>query len=91
MKRQSPMKPPSPSEVTSYAKEIGLDLDGEYFCNYYEMRGWEIKKGLRMKNWQAAVRYWKSLRNPKPKLTLIDKTHEIMKSIDKTRLSASER
>lgn len=51
-------KKPTPSEVTEYAKTIGYDLDGEYFCDWYETRGWMAGRN-KMKSWRAAVRTWK--------------------------------
>ena len=50
---------PTPQEVSDYAKGIGFDLDGERFCDYYQARGWELKRGQPMKDWMAAVRTWK--------------------------------
>ncbi len=50
---------PKPEEVTDYAKQIGFVLDGRYFCDYYEARGWEYKRGQKMRSWKAAVRTWK--------------------------------
>jgi DNA-binding XRE family transcriptional regulator len=49
---------PTASEVSSYGKEIGFNIDGEYFCDHYEARGWKLTSGL-MKDWKAAVRVWK--------------------------------
>lgn len=49
---------PNPVEVTTYAKEIGFELDGESFCDYYETKGWVYGKSP-MKSWKAAVRTWK--------------------------------
>jgi len=49
---------PNPLEVSSYAKEIDFVLDGEYFCDHYEARGWKLNN-ITMKDWKAAVRTWK--------------------------------
>lgn len=49
---------PTASEVSSYGKEIGFLIDGEYFCDHYEARGWKLTSGI-MKDWKAAVRTWK--------------------------------
>jgi len=49
---------PTPLEVSEYAKSIGYQLEGEYFCDTYEARGWMIGKN-RMKDWKASVRTWK--------------------------------
>jgi len=51
-------KPPTPAEVTAYAKTIDFDLDGENFCNFYESKGWKVGN-TPMKKWQAAVCTWK--------------------------------
>ena len=53
-------KKPTPAEVTAYAISRNYPLDGDEFCDYYEMRGWIIGK-TPMKDWQAAVRYWERL------------------------------
>jgi DNA-binding PadR family transcriptional regulator len=49
---------PTPAEVAEYAKTIGYVLDGEYFCDTYEARGWLIGRSL-MRDWRATVRTWK--------------------------------
>lgn len=59
---------PTPIEVEEYAKSIDFKLDGEYFCSYQDARGWELKKGIRVKDWRAVIRTWKkndSLNNGK--------------------------
>ena len=55
----APMTPPTPQQAEEYAHEIGFDLDGEHFCDYYSASGWEIRKGIPMKDWKAAIRNWK--------------------------------
>ena len=49
---------PSVDEVKAYCKEIGAEIDAEYFINYYESNGWTVGKS-KMKDWKAAVRNWK--------------------------------
>ena len=50
---------PSPLEVSEYAESIGwLNMDGEYFVNFYESKGWVIGKSP-MKSWKSAVSNWK--------------------------------
>jgi len=49
---------PTPKEVNDYAKEINFNLDGDYFCDWNEARGWLVSKNP-MKDWKAAVRTWK--------------------------------
>ena len=56
-------KPPTPAEVTAYAKTIDFDLDGENFCNFYESKGWKVGN-TPMKKWQAAVCTWKKRDQP---------------------------
>ena len=51
-------KPPTPAEVTAYAKSIDFDLDGENFCDFYESKGWRVGN-TPMKSWKAAVKTWK--------------------------------
>lgn len=50
---------PTPLEVTQYATEIGFQLDGVKFVDYYESKGWVVGKSP-MKSWQACVRTWKA-------------------------------
>jgi hypothetical protein len=49
---------PTAKEVNDYAKEIDFKLDGDYFCDWNEARGWLVSKNP-MKDWKAAVRTWK--------------------------------
>jgi hypothetical protein len=51
-------KKPTPEEVTSYAKSLGFEIDGERFCAYYGSKGWVVGKSP-MKDWRAAVVTWK--------------------------------
>lgn len=51
---------PTPQEISAYATSLGFRLDGQKFFDHYEARGWQYKSGQPMKNWQAAVRTWKS-------------------------------
>jgi len=60
---------PTPDEVEEYAKYLGFTLDGNYFCDYYEARGWQLAQGP-MKCWKAAVRTWKRNNNQKTELTI---------------------
>lgn len=51
--------PPTPDQVTAYSASIGYPMNGASWCDSYEQKGWKVGKG-RMKNWQAAVRNWKT-------------------------------
>lgn len=50
--------PPTPKEATEYAASIGYKLDGAYFCDTYQARGWMYGK-TPLRDWRAAVRVWK--------------------------------
>ena len=62
--------PPTVDEVAAYAKEKGLELDADRFCDFYAAKGWQVGKNP-MKDWQAAVRNWArgetSRGSPQPK------------------------
>jgi hypothetical protein len=59
-KRERVFVPPSIEEVSSYAEEIGYELNVDAFMSSYEQKGWKVGKGAPMKSWQAAVRNWKA-------------------------------
>ena len=52
-------KKPSLEEVMSFSHEAGLNVDVQYFYNYYEANGWYIGKRP-IRDWKAAVRSWES-------------------------------
>ena len=62
--------PPTLDEVSAYCMERGNRIDPQYFVDYYEARGWELKPGQKVKDWKACVRTWEQRdQNPqKPKL-----------------------
>ncbi len=49
--------PPTPLEVSEYAKAQGIPVDGDSFCDFYASKGWRIGKEP-MKDWKAAARNW---------------------------------
>lgn len=51
--------PPTPEQVTGYSASIGYPLNGHAWCDFYAAKGWQVGKS-RMKDWQAAVRNWKT-------------------------------
>lgn len=53
---------PTPDQVTEYAKSINFNLDGQYFIDKYDAKGWMIGKN-KMKDWKATVRTWKKNQN----------------------------
>lgn len=50
-------KKPTPAEVDEYAKEKGLLVDGQEFCDFYESKNWYVGKN-KMVDWKAAARNW---------------------------------
>ena len=52
-------KKPSLEEVMSFSQEAGLNVDVQYFYNYYEANGWYIGKRP-IRDWKAALRSWES-------------------------------
>jgi hypothetical protein len=57
---------PTPQQVADYGREIGFEIDGESFFDYYESKGWLIGK-TKMKCWKSAIRTWKRNSNQKTK------------------------
>lgn len=62
---------PTSSEVEAYAKSIEFTVDGAYFIDYYESKGWKVGTSA-MKDWQAAVRTWQRNAAGKVKTTTND-------------------
>jgi DNA-binding transcriptional MocR family regulator len=48
---------PTLEEVRSYISEKGLNVDAEYFYDYYESNGWTVGKN-HMKSWQSTLNNW---------------------------------
>jgi hypothetical protein len=47
-------------EVTEHSNTLGLSAeDCEHFFNHHEARGWWLARGVKMKDWRAALRTWK--------------------------------
>ena len=51
--------PPTPEWVTAYSASIGYPMNGQTWCDSYAAKGWVVGKH-KMKDWQAAVRNWKT-------------------------------
>lgn len=52
-------KPPSKADLDAYAGEIGYKaFKPDAFLDYWEMRAWMVRPGIRMSSWKAAVRTW---------------------------------
>lgn len=56
---------PTIEEIKAYVFNRNLNVDPEYFYDYYEAKGWKVGKDT-MKDWQAAARNWhrRNLNNP---------------------------
>jgi len=50
--------PPPLEIVVAYCRERNNGIDPQAFIDYYERAGWFLKKGVKVKDWQAAVRTW---------------------------------
>jgi hypothetical protein len=59
------MPRPTPAEVEAYAASIGFKVDGGYFVDYWEQRGWFVKPGIPMRSWQATIRNWQRMEKAK--------------------------
>ena len=55
--KQKRFKKPTAEEIRDYCKTKDLDIDVDYFVDYYESNGWMTGK-THMKDWQATVRNW---------------------------------
>lgn len=59
---------PTIEEVRTYVLDKNLNVDPEYFYDYYEANGWRVGKDtVKMKDWQATLRNWhrRNLNNPR--------------------------
>lgn len=56
--RASKARPKSAQDVIDYCASRKNNLDGQYFWDKMEARGWVFKDGLPVKDWKACVRTW---------------------------------
>lgn len=49
--------PPTLSQLEAYCREMGFQIDGQSFLDYYASNGWMVGQNP-MRDWQAAVRRW---------------------------------
>lgn len=56
---------PSVEEIRSYISEHGLNVDADYFYDYYESNGWTVGKS-HMKSWQSTLNNWNRREKKKP-------------------------
>lgn len=56
--------PPTAEEVQTYLDEVGeRRFTGEAFVDAYRLTGWKAKGGNPIKDWPAAVRNWRHIRD----------------------------
>ena len=56
--------PPTAEEVQAYLDELGeRRFSGEAFVDAYQVTGWKTKGGEPIKDWPAAVRNWRHMRD----------------------------
>ena len=56
--RTTKFQKPTAKEVEMYAQSIDFELDGQYFVDSYEAKGWLVGR-TKMKDWRATIRTWK--------------------------------
>jgi hypothetical protein len=62
--RRQVFTPPTAEEVQNYLNGLGeRRFTGQNFVDAYAASGWKLKGGNPMKDWQAAVRNWRSMRD----------------------------
>lgn len=67
---------PSIEEIKEYVFDNSLNVDCEYFYDYYESNGWTVGKN-HMKDWKATLRNW-SRRNQKSTVKKKSQIEEIL-------------
>ena len=62
--RPKKFTPPTAEEVQAYLDELGeRRFSGEAFVDAYQVTGWKTKGGEPIKDWPAAVRNWRHMRD----------------------------
>lgn len=83
-KKGASFQKPTPEEAAAYALSLGFKLDGRYFVDFYETRGWMAGKS-KMRDWKAAVRTWKRnqiVQTPNtPKIRSSEETQKLLKEL----------
>lgn len=59
-------KKPTLEELKEYCISASLNVDYQYFYDYYESNGWKVGKNL-MKDWKATLRNWNRRNNQNQK------------------------
>lgn len=67
--------PPTLEEVCEYCRGRNNGVDAAHFIDYYQARDWCLSKGVKMKDWRAAVRTWEHRDKPKNKLSNLERLY----------------
>lgn len=67
--------PPTLDEIRQYCEERNNGIDPQSFKDFYEARGWCLTKGVKMKDWRAAVRTWEQRNKPQNKLSHLEQLY----------------
>lgn len=51
---------PTLEDVSAYIQKRKSSVNAQKFFDYYQTRGWILKGGQKMKDWQSAVRTWEN-------------------------------
>jgi len=62
VRTRSKFQKPTVQEVEEYARSIDYTLNAKKFVSHYAANGW-MRGKTRMRDWRAAVRYWKTTEN----------------------------
>lgn len=62
-KKRVVFTPPTLEEVKAFIQETNSPVDPEKFFYHYDMAGWTLNGGRKMKNWKAAVKKWERTGN----------------------------
>ena len=49
---------PTLDEVRSYIEKNNLNVDADYFYDYYESNGWKVGGKASMKSWESTLKNW---------------------------------
>ena len=85
-KHNSKFIKPSIEELNAYCLEQNLNVDCEYFFDYYESNGWKVSKSP-MKDWKATLRNWhrrnkKNVKQEEKKDTSVEINRFTLKNIN---------
>lgn len=71
-KRINTFRKPTLDEIRSYIKNNNLNVDADYFYDYYESNGWKVGGKTSMKSWESTLKNWSRREGKKPGHVVID-------------------